>query len=94
MTAKTLNGTRRPVYLESEQQDDLVRLCLRLLNEVWTLRDRLTVVEALLEAHAGIPRESIETYVPEGKLADELSTERLAMIKRVMDAPFEGEPLS
>jgi hypothetical protein len=90
----TRNGTRRPVYLESEQQDDLVRLCLRLLNEVWTLRDRLTVVEALLETHAAIPRESIETYVPEAALAEELAAERLAMIKRVMDAPFESGPLS
>ena len=88
------NGSSRPVYLESEQQDDLVRLCLRLLNEVWTLRDRVTVIEALLETHAGLPRERIETYVPEGALAAELAAERLGMIKRVMDAPFEGEPLS
>src|SRR5579872_4016839 len=89
----SLMSSKKPVYLESEEHDDLMRICLRLLGEVWTLRDRLTVVETLLQEQAGISRASIDSYAPDAGLAQELTAERQAMIKRVLDAPFEAEPL-
>jgi hypothetical protein len=90
----TLPSSRKPVYLESEEHDDLMRVCLRLLGEVWTLRDRLTIVEALLQERAGISRAMIDTYEPDTALAQQLAADRQAMIKRVLDAPFAGEPLT
>jgi hypothetical protein len=83
----------KPVYLGSEEHDDLMRVCLRLLSEVWTLRDRLSIVETLLEERAGISRATIDTYEPNAALAQVLAAERQALIKRVLDAPFEAEPL-
>ena len=85
---------RKPVFLESEEHDDLMRVCLRLLGEVWVLRDRLAIVEALLQERGGISRATIDTYQPDAALAQELAAERQAMIKRVLDAPFEAEPLA
>lgn len=75
---------RRPVYLADERLDDLARMCLSLVGEVWTLRDRVTVLEHALEQRGGLSRAELDELVPSGALAAELARERAALIQRVV----------
>ena len=79
---------RRPVYLDNERIDDLARMCFTLASEIWTLRDRVTVLEHLLEQRGGLSRAELDAFVPQGALAEELSSARAALVERVVGAPF------
>lgn len=89
---------RRPVYLDSERIDDLARMCLSLASEIWTLRDRVTVLEHLLEQRGGLSRAELDAFVPHEALAEELASMRAAFVERVVGAPFtaadEAPPLA
>lgn len=83
--------TAKPHYLESERLDDLSRMVTELTSEVWVLRDRLTVMESLLDEHGVLPRTEIDTHVPQSDLTTELEREREALIGRVLGAPHQGD---
>jgi hypothetical protein len=84
--ARTVERPERP-YLESKQADDLMRINSELLAELWILRDRVTVLEHLLAEKGVVDRKAIDAFQPSGALADELTRERQALVKRVMGAP-------
>jgi hypothetical protein len=82
---------QRPNYLKPEDVDNLARVNTELLSEVWVLRDRVTLLEHLLETKGILKRAEIDALNPTGELAKELETERHAYIERVVGAPHQRE---
>jgi len=95
--SRTVTRPERP-YLGSGDLDDLVRMNTELVTELWILRDRVTVLEHLLEQKQLVERKQITDFVPSGALAAELAREREALVQRVVGAPharsYDHETLS
>jgi hypothetical protein len=83
---RTVDRPERP-YLGQKELDDLVRMNSELMAELWILRDRVTVLEHLLEQKQVLQRQEIHEFVPAGELAAELERERKALVERVAGAP-------
>lgn len=69
----------RPL-LRPGQMDQLAEALLALTREVWVLTDRLTIVEAVLEARGGLTQDEIETYRPDAAVEARLNTRRQSLI--------------
>jgi hypothetical protein len=82
---------KKPTYLKPEDVDNLARVNTELLSELWVLRDRVTLLEHLLETKGVLQRAEIDALNPSGDLAKELETERHAYIERVVGAPHRKE---
>ena len=48
-------------YIGDERLDELARISIGLMKEVWLLRDRLMVVERLLERSGAVERSAPKT---------------------------------
>jgi hypothetical protein len=83
---RTVDRPERP-YLGQKELDDLMRMNSELLAELWILRDRVTVLEHLLQEKNLLDRQQLNDYVPQGELAKELERERAALVERVAGAP-------
>jgi hypothetical protein len=83
---RTVDRPERP-YLGQKELDDLVRMNSELMAELWILRDRVTVLEHLLEQKQVLQRQEVHEFVPAGELAAELERERKALVERVAGAP-------
>lgn len=75
----------------SEDMDALMRINTELMSELWILRDRVTVLEKMLEDKGVVSRQAINDYAPEGEFAQELDEERDRFVRRVAGAPWEIE---
>ena len=80
----------RPVT-GSEDMDAVMRINTELMSELWILRDRVTILEKLLEEKGVITREAINDYAPEGEFAEQLDDERDRFVRRIAGAPWEVE---
>ncbi len=74
-----------------ENLDRLLRMNTELLSELWILRDRVLVLEKILEDKGLFDAEAIENYAPSGEFADKLQDERDRMVRRVTGAPWPEE---
>lgn len=83
---RTVDRPERP-YLGQKELDDVMRMNTELLAELWILRDRVTVLEHLLQEKNLLDRQVLNDYVPQGELAKELERERAALVQRVAGAP-------
>lgn len=72
------------------QIDALLRMNTELLSELWIVRDRMMVLEYMLEQQkqSGISRAAIDEFDPPPSFEAELQTERDAMVRRVVGAPW------
>lgn len=71
-------------YLEAEDVDALARQNVQLMTELWIVKDRLTLLETMLEGKGVLDRTRLNDMEPDGALADELRREREAYLERVM----------
>jgi hypothetical protein len=74
----------RQTYLGADQIDDLARTLLQLAREVWVLRDRQRVLEAVLEDRGIAVSEAVERYQPGPQLQKQLDAERKAFVQGLM----------
>lgn len=75
------------VYLTRPQHmDALFAITMELASELWVMRDRLTVIEQLLDERGNLTREDIENTQPRGEAAERLARERERFLNRVFDA--------
>jgi hypothetical protein len=89
--ARTRERPKKP-YLGAAELDRLARMNTELLSELWILRDRVTVLEHLLEKQKLLQRKELDELIPEGALAAELERERTRMVARVMGAATDVVP--
>ena len=80
----------RPVTGD-ERLDGLLRMNTELLSELWILRDRVMVLEKILEEKGLLDRAAVSSYAPSKKFADELQQERDRLVRRVAGAPWTEE---
>ena len=79
----------RPSYLVPEDVDALARQNTNLMTELWIVKDRLALLESMLENAGILKRSDIENEVPSDALEHELAQERTAYIQRVIGLPPE-----
>ncbi len=80
----------RPVTGD-ERLDGLLRMNTELLSELWILRDRVMVLERILEEKGLLDAQAVSNYGPSGEFADELQDERDRLVRRVAGAPWPEE---
>lgn len=80
----------RPVTGD-ERLDGLLRMNTELLSELWILRDRVMVLEKILEEKGLLDHEAVSSYAPLRKFAEELQQERDRLVRRVAGAPWTEE---
>lgn len=62
--------------LRADQIDDLGRTVLLLARELWVVKDRQRVLEAILDERGIDVSAAVRDYHPAGSVADELKAER------------------
>lgn len=73
-------------YFSSAELDAFARIQTELLSELWVLRDRVMVLESLLEQHGVLKRDQIDHHQPSVELEQKLKSERDKMVTRVLNA--------
>lgn len=81
------------VYLTNRQSvDGLFNMVMELAKEHWVLRDRLAVIEHLLDVGGTLTRADIEAFQPSGDLARELDEQRADFLTRIVSSwPLDGQ---
>ena len=80
----------RPVTGD-ERLDGLLRMNTELLSELWILRDRVMVLEKILEEKGLLDAKAVSSYGPSGEFAEKLQDERDRLVRRVAGAPWQEE---
>jgi hypothetical protein len=83
--------------LKDGQLDELGRAVLFLARELWVTRDRLAVLEAVLDARGLDVAQAVADHRPSPELAARLATERKALVEGLMATlcpAEEGMPTS
>jgi hypothetical protein len=75
---------KQPSYLVADDLDALARQNLQLMTELWIVKDRLTLLEDMLEGQGLIDRKAFDTTEPSEELSAELEAQRIAYIKRIV----------
>ena len=79
-------------YMGDPRLDELARISLGLMKEVWLLRDRQLALERALESKGVLARRSIELEEPDPRAEAELQLEVDRMIARVFEGAFDSGP--
>ncbi len=94
------SDSERSVFLGNSAMDNLMTTVIALGAEVWTVRRRMKVLEALLE-EKGITEEMVESYMPSQERMADWQEDRDAFVKRTFyalsregDLDFSGEPIN
>lgn len=72
--------------LRPDQLDDLGRTVLLLARELWVVKDRQRVLEAVLGERGIDVADAVRDYQPSGALAEALAAERDRFAQAVIDA--------
>ena len=82
MTTK-INRKRKPL-LSPDDVDRVARQNIQLMAELWIVKDRLALLESMLQDAGLLNRATLNRTLPDGALAQELETERNNYIRRVI----------
>jgi hypothetical protein len=75
-------------YLLGRRVEDVATAFVSMAGELWIVKDRLAVLERVLERH-GIPApSSVDRYEPEPQFKERLDAERRAWVRRIVGALF------
>jgi hypothetical protein len=77
-------------YIGDARIDELARISIGLMKEIWLLRDRQMVLERLLERGRVVDRQSMERDQPDASAEAEIRLEVDRMIARVFDGVFRA----
>ena len=75
-------------YIGDARLDELARISIGLMKEIWLLRDRQLVLERLLEGKGVVERREIELDEPDARASAEIGLEVDGMIARVFEGAF------
>ena len=82
--------TKRPNQFDDPAVDTLLSVVLSLGAEVYALRDRMRIIEKMLEAKGAISRADIEAYKPTPEEGEEIRKDNDAFMARLFRV-FEGD---
>lgn len=81
-------------YLGPDNVDDLGRMVTALLTELWITRDRVAVLERVLQERGIVLPGEINDYIPDAAFEAELETLRDRMAGNVIGAPLAARERS
>ncbi|WP_375194334.1 hypothetical protein [Sphingobium sp.] len=81
-------------YLGPDNVDDLGRMVTALLTELWITRDRLAVLEHVLETRGIVMPEEINDHIPDAGFEARLEMLRDRMVGNVIGAPLAARERS
>ena len=81
--------TKKGHQFENPAMDALLSVVLSLGNEVYVMRDRMRVIEKMLDAKGTISRADIEAYKPTPEEEEEIRKDNDAFMARMFRV-FEG----
>lgn len=84
--AKTSNGNST-----NEQFNALMRMNTELMSELWILKDRVCILEKLLEDKTILSHNAIDNYAPQKEFSNYLEKERDKYVRRIAGAPWETD---
>ena len=76
-------GTDEAVFLGNPHIDNLMHVSIALGSEIWSIKQRMSVVETLLETQGSVSNQAIEEYVPTDEQVEAWKAAREAMVDRV-----------
>jgi hypothetical protein len=82
-------SAKKKHQFEDPAMDILLGIVMSLGNEVYVLRDRLRIIEKMLEAKGTISRADVEAYKPTPEEEEEIRKDNDAFIARLFRV-FEG----
>lgn len=82
------------IYLNEDNVDDLGRMLVALLSEVWVMRDRMAVLEKLLEKAGVVTEEAIEQFSYTPAEEEEMEKLRDRIVTAVVGAPVAAKERS
>jgi hypothetical protein len=82
-------GAKKKHQFEDPAMDILLGIVTSLGNEVYVLRDRLRIIEKMLEAKGTISRADVEAYNPTPEEEEEIRKDNDAFMARLFRV-FEG----
>ena len=82
--------TKRPHQFDDPAIDALLSIVVSLGNEVYVMRDRMRIIEKMLEAKGTISRADIEAYKPTPEEEEEIRKDNDAFMARLFRV-FEGD---
>ena len=71
--------------------ETLLRMNTELLSELWILRDRVAILEKLLDEKGIVPRGAVDDYAPDAAFDAELQRERDRMVRQVVGVPGDRD---
>ncbi|WP_375395208.1 hypothetical protein [uncultured Sphingomonas sp.] len=74
-------------YIDKSSTEDLGRILMALVQEVWVMRDRMAITEKLLADRAGITPTDIDDYVTDAADTTEIEALRQRFVAKVIGAP-------
>ncbi|MFT7286811.1 MAG: hypothetical protein ACI87W_000920 [Halieaceae bacterium] len=80
--------------LEVGDTEDISRMLMALVQEVWIMRDRMAVTEQLLEEKLGITPATIDDYVGSPQYSDTVHRMRDQFAMRIVGAPVAARERS
>lgn len=81
-------------FLDEADTEDLARMVMALVQEVWTMRDRMAVTEALLAEHTAITAQDINDYAGNNAFKEALNSLRERYTAKVIGAPIAARERS
>lgn len=81
-------------YLSQDNIDDLGRMVTALLTELWIARDRVAVLERLLEEKGVLAQGEVDNYLPTPEFEATLEKLRDRMATNVIGAPLAARERS
>jgi hypothetical protein len=79
-------------YLGNERLNELARLCMALMREIWLLRDRQMVLERLLSERNLIDPDVIDAFEPDQHQEERIRLEVDRLLERVFASTFRTGP--
>ncbi len=74
-------------HLVKRRVEDVAQGFVSLASELWIVKDRLSVLEQVLEQH-GIPASAVDNFEPSGEFKNKLDAARRAFAQRVVAGLF------
>ena len=82
------------VYLNEENVDDLGRMLIAMLSEMWILRDRIGVLEELLVQKGVFASAAVESFEWSPEKTEQMEALRDRMVAAVLGAPVAARERS
>ena len=83
---------KRNDWLGDEMLDRMMNVIMGLAEELYVTRDRLTVMERVLESRGALHREELDYWKPDENQQDEIVSDRDAFIRAILGRALDKPP--